>query len=84
MSLKGPTQLLLPPTLNMAFRFFEPRIVDPFPNEKLLRKEKIIATIVKEGKDYGYRANNFSLGNGSAIRGSKNLNAMFNVADKSN
>ena len=33
------TQLLLPPTLNVAFRFFE-----PFPNEKLLRKKKIAAT----------------------------------------
>ena len=32
----GRTQLLLPPTLNVAFRFFEPRIVEPFPNEKFL------------------------------------------------
>ena len=38
------TQVLLPPTLNMAFRFFEPRIAEPFPNEKLLRKKKIVAT----------------------------------------
>ena len=29
------TQLLLPPTLNVAFRFFEPWIAEPFPNEKL-------------------------------------------------
>ena len=26
------TQLLLPPTLNVAFRFFETRIAEPFPN----------------------------------------------------
>ena len=39
----GRTQLLLPPTLNVAFRFFEPRIEEPFPNEKLLRKKKIAA-----------------------------------------
>ena len=29
------TQLLLSPTLNVAFRSFEPRIGEPFPNEKL-------------------------------------------------
>ena len=40
----GRTQLLLPPTLNVAFRSFEPRIAEPFPNEKLLRKKKIAAT----------------------------------------
>ena len=40
----GHTQLLLPPTLNVAFRSFEPRIAEPFPNEKLLRKKKIAAT----------------------------------------
>ena len=38
------TQLLLPPTLNVAFRFFELGIEDPFPNEKLLRKKKIAAS----------------------------------------
>ena len=38
------TQLLLPPALNMAFRFIEPQIVKPFPNEKLLKKKKIAAT----------------------------------------
>ena len=32
----GHTQLLLPPTFNLAFRFFEPQIGEPFPNEKLL------------------------------------------------
>ena len=42
--LKRRTQLLLPPTLNVAFRFFEPRIVEPFPNKKLLGKKKIAAT----------------------------------------
>ena len=40
----GRTQLLLPPTLNVAFRSFEPRIKEPFPNEQLLRKKKIVAT----------------------------------------
>ena len=40
----GHTQLLLPLTLNVAFRSFEPRIAEPFPNEKLLRKKKIAAT----------------------------------------
>ena len=40
----GRTQLLLPPTLNVAFRSFEPRIGEPFPNEQLLRKKKIAAT----------------------------------------
>ena len=34
--------------------------------------------IVKEEKDCGFLANNFSLGNGSVIHGSKNLNATFN------
>ena len=42
--IKGRTQLLLSPTLNVAFRSFEPRIGEPFPNEQLLRKEKIAAT----------------------------------------
>ena len=42
--LNGHTQLLLPPTLNVAFRSFEPRIREPFPNEQLLRKKKIAAT----------------------------------------
>ena len=28
----------------MAFRSFEPRIREPFPNEQLLRKKKIAAT----------------------------------------
>ena len=65
---------LLPPTLNVAFRSLEPRIAEPFPNEKLLRK----------GKDCGYRANNFSLGIGSAIHISKDLNTTFNVSGKSN
>ena len=41
-------------------------------------------TILKEEKDCGYQANNYSLGNGCAIHGSKNLNAMFNVGGKSN
>ena len=40
----GRTQLLLPPTLNVAFRSFEQRIAEPFPNEKLLSKKKIVAT----------------------------------------
>ena len=40
----GRTQLLLPPILNVAFRSFEPRIGQPFPNEQLLRKKKIAAT----------------------------------------
>ena len=40
--------------------------------------------VVKEEKDCGYRANNFSLGNGSAIHCSKNLNATFNVGGKIN
>ena len=31
----GCTQLLLPPTLNVAFRSFEPGIAKLFPNEKL-------------------------------------------------
>ena len=39
----GRTQLLLTPTLNVAFRSFEPQIVEPFPNEQLLRKKKIAA-----------------------------------------
>ena len=68
------THLLLPPALNVAFRFFEPQNAKSFPNEKLLRKEKIAAT---EGTI-------FHLGNGSAIQGSKDLNAMFNVGGKSN
>ena len=41
-------------------------------------------TIVKEEKDCGYWANNFSLGNGCAIHGSKDLNARLNVGGKSN
>ena len=40
----GRTQLLLPSTLNVAFRSFEPGIAELFPNEKLLRKKKIAAT----------------------------------------
>ena len=40
----GRTQLLLPPTLNVAFRSFEPRIGELIPNEQLLRKKKIAAT----------------------------------------
>ena len=40
----GRTQLPLPPTLNVAFRSFEPRIWEPFPNEQFLRKKKIAAT----------------------------------------
>ena len=40
----GRTHLLLPLTLNVAFRSFEPRIAELFPNEKLLRKKKIAAT----------------------------------------
>ena len=40
----GRTQLFLPPTLNVAFRCFKPRIREPFPNEQLLRKKKIAAT----------------------------------------
>ena len=40
--------------------------------------------IVKEEKDCSCQANNFSLGNGSTIRGSKNLNATFNAGGKSN
>ena len=40
----GRTQLLLPLTLNVAFRSFEPQIEEPFPNEQLLRKKKIAAT----------------------------------------
>ena len=40
----GRTQLLFPSALNMVFRFFELRIAEPFPNEKLLRKKKIVAT----------------------------------------
>ena len=40
----GHTKLLLPPTLNVAFRSFEPRIGEPFPTEQLLRKKKIAAT----------------------------------------
>ena len=40
----GRTQLHLPPILNVAFRSFEPRIGEPFPNEQLLRKKKIAAT----------------------------------------
>ena len=40
--------------------------------------------IVKEEKDCGYRANNFSLGNSSVIHSSKDLNATFNVGGKSN
>ena len=44
MTINGRTQLLLPPTLNMAFRSFEPQIEEPFPNEQLLRKKKIAAT----------------------------------------
>ena len=67
-SIIGHTQLLLPPTLTVAFRSFELRIGEPFPNERFLRK-----------KDCGYRANNFQLGKGCAIHGSKDLNAMFNV-----
>ena len=41
-------------------------------------------TIVKEEKDCGYRANNFSLGNGPATRSSKNLNVTFNACGKGN
>ena len=41
-------------------------------------------TIVKEEKDCGYQANNFSLENGCSIHGSKDLNATFNVGGKSN
>ena len=41
-------------------------------------------TIVKKGKDCGYQANNFSLGNSCPSRTSKDLNAMFNVGGKSN
>ena len=37
------TQLLLPLTLNVTFRCFEPRMGEPFPNEQLLRKKKIAA-----------------------------------------
>ena len=59
------------PTLNMAFRSFELQIGELFPNEQLLKKEK----------DCGYRANNFSLGNVSAIHSSKNLNATFNFGE---
>ena len=40
----GRTQLLLPPTLNVAFRSIELRIGEQFPNEQLLRKKKIAAT----------------------------------------
>ena len=40
--------------------------------------------IVKEEKDCGCSANNFSFGNGSPIHGSKDLYAMFNVGGKSN
>ena len=40
----GRTQLLLPPTLNVAFRSFEPQIREPFQNKQLLRKKKIAAT----------------------------------------
>ena len=43
-SLIGRTQLLLPPTLNLAFRSFEPWIGELFPNEQLLKKKKIAAT----------------------------------------
>ena len=57
-----------------AFISFESRIAEPFPYEK----------IVKEEKDCGCRANNFSLGNGCAIHSSKDLNATFNVRGKSN
>ena len=42
------------------------------------------STIVKKEKEFGYRANNFSLGNGSPIPGSTDLNATFNVGFKSN
>ena len=31
-------------TLNVAFRSFEPRIGEPFPNEQLLRKKNIMDT----------------------------------------
>ena len=40
----GRTQLLLPLTLNVAFRSFEQRFEEPFPNEQLLRKKKVAAT----------------------------------------
>ena len=40
----GRTQLLLPPTLNVAFRSFEPQIRELFPNQQLLKKKKIVAT----------------------------------------
>ena len=63
------TQLLLPPILNVAFRFFVPRIAELFPNEKLLRKKKIAATEQTIC---------------SAIHSSKNLNATFNLSGKSN
>ena len=38
----GRTQLLLSPTLNVAFKSFKPQIGEPFPNEQLLRKKKIV------------------------------------------
>ena len=65
-TLNGRIQLLLPQTLNVAFRSFEPHIAKPFPNENLF------AAIF-------FFLNNFSMGNGSAICGSKDLNATFNV-----
>ena len=40
----GRTQLLLNPTLNVAFRSIEPGIGQPFPNQQLLRKKKNSAT----------------------------------------
>ena len=44
LNLIGRTQLLLSPTFNVAFRSFEPKIKEPFPNEQLLNKKKIAAT----------------------------------------
>ena len=40
----GLTQLLLPPTLMVAFRSIKLQIGEPFANEQLLRKKKMAAT----------------------------------------
>ena len=37
LSVNGRTQLFLSPTLNVAFRSFEPQIGEPFPNQQLLK-----------------------------------------------
>ena len=66
------TQLLLPPALNVAFRFFEPQIVELFSNEKLLRRKRLRLP-----------SKQFFIGKWLSDSRFKNLNATFNVGGKS-